>query len=230
MSSGDRRGGHQRPRRSTCRRGARWEWPGEHPGCPTCRRSLAHRLIYRRRNASAFSICVHSGAGAGQLDAQFCGYRRAGHAHTHRRPNWNFDRQHYAAEQCRAYGPDVRYPLLLRPSDQSSCTFTPETVEILPNTTAAVTSNVVIATQKASSTTAALSGANPVALAFLLPGALALGGLAWEHAAAPGFCGSRCWPWWASSPCWAQPLATRATTTSTTARPSIPPPPPARIR
>jgi hypothetical protein len=63
--------------------------------------------------------------------------------------------------------------------DQSSCTFTPETVEILPNTTAAVTSNVVIATQKASSTTAALSGANPVALAFLLPGALALGGLAW---------------------------------------------------
>jgi hypothetical protein len=63
--------------------------------------------------------------------------------------------------------------------DQSACTFTPETVEILPNTTAAVTSTVVIATQKASSASAARPGSNPVSLAFLLPGALALGGLAW---------------------------------------------------
>jgi hypothetical protein len=63
--------------------------------------------------------------------------------------------------------------------DQSACTFTPETVEILPNTTAAVTSTVVITTQVASSASAAQPGSNPVALAFLLPGALALGGLAW---------------------------------------------------
>ncbi len=63
--------------------------------------------------------------------------------------------------------------------DQSACTFTPENVEILPNTTAAVTSTMVITTQKASSASAARPGSNPVALALLLPGALALGGLAW---------------------------------------------------
>jgi hypothetical protein len=63
--------------------------------------------------------------------------------------------------------------------DQSSCAFTPENVEILPNATAPVTSNMVIVTQVASSASAARSGSNPVALALLFPGALALGGLAW---------------------------------------------------
>ena len=63
--------------------------------------------------------------------------------------------------------------------DQSSCTFTPENVEILPNAATAVTSNMVIVTQVASSASAAHPGSNSVAWAFLLPGALALGGLAW---------------------------------------------------
>jgi hypothetical protein len=66
--------------------------------------------------------------------------------------------------------------------DQSSCTFTPENIEILPKTTIPLTSSMVISTQKAS---AALTSpmmhkdSSPVAWAFLLPGALALAGLAW---------------------------------------------------
>jgi len=63
--------------------------------------------------------------------------------------------------------------------DQASCVFTPENVEILPNATAALTSTMVIVTQVASSASAAHPGSNSVAWAFLLPGALALGGLAW---------------------------------------------------
>jgi len=63
--------------------------------------------------------------------------------------------------------------------DQAACTFTPENVEILPNATAAVTSAMVIVTQVASSASAARPGAAGVNWAFLLPGALGLGGLAW---------------------------------------------------
>jgi len=63
--------------------------------------------------------------------------------------------------------------------DQAVCTFTPENVEILPNTTAPLTSSMVIATQKASASSAQRPGSNTVAWAFLLPGALGLGGLAW---------------------------------------------------
>jgi len=66
--------------------------------------------------------------------------------------------------------------------DESSCTFTPENVEILPNAADAITSSMVIQTQAASATLAkpvAVRGANPVAWAFLLPGALGLAGLAW---------------------------------------------------
>jgi hypothetical protein len=63
--------------------------------------------------------------------------------------------------------------------DQSACTFTPENVEILPAATTAITSTVVIVTQKASTVVAAHPGSNTVAWAFLLPGALGLGGLAW---------------------------------------------------
>ena len=63
--------------------------------------------------------------------------------------------------------------------DQSKCTFTPENVEILPNATADVPSTLVLATQAAS-----LAKAEPpsrpsgVAMAIMLPGALAFAGLA----------------------------------------------------
>jgi Bacterial Ig-like domain (group 3) len=65
--------------------------------------------------------------------------------------------------------------------DQSTCTFTPENIEILPGATAAVTSSLVISTQAGS--TARLApptqpNANSVAWAILLPGVLGLGGLA----------------------------------------------------
>ena len=63
--------------------------------------------------------------------------------------------------------------------DQSSCTFNPENVEILPNATAAVTSSVVFTTQLQEGSIAR-PGSNGVALAILLPGALGLGGLAWS--------------------------------------------------
>jgi hypothetical protein len=72
--------------------------------------------------------------------------------------------------------------------DQSTCTFTPENVEILstscPNpaaTSCPINSSMVITTQAASTT--ASSGtrrsSTPVAWAFLLPGALVLAGLSW---------------------------------------------------
>ena len=63
--------------------------------------------------------------------------------------------------------------------DQSACTFTPENVEILPNATAPLTSSMVITTQAASASLAPHQGSNSVTWAFLLPGALSLGGLAW---------------------------------------------------
>ena len=63
--------------------------------------------------------------------------------------------------------------------DQSSCTFNPENVEILPNATAAVTSSVVFTTQQQEGSIAR-PGSNGVALAILLPGTLFLGGLAWS--------------------------------------------------
>jgi hypothetical protein len=66
--------------------------------------------------------------------------------------------------------------------DQAACTFTPENVEILPNATAALTSTMVIATQKASSASAKPATdprSSPIEWALLLPGTLALGGLAW---------------------------------------------------
>lgn len=65
--------------------------------------------------------------------------------------------------------------------DQTTCTFTPENVQILPNATAAVTSSMVIATQAASLAKASPNvhrGSSPVAWAVLLPGVLGLAGLA----------------------------------------------------
>ncbi|MFP5236161.1 MAG: Ig-like domain-containing protein [Acidobacteriota bacterium] len=66
--------------------------------------------------------------------------------------------------------------------DQSSCSFTPTNIEILPNTTAAVTSDMVISTQaqgtRAMAHPAAVGKGNSVAWAILLPGVLGLGGLA----------------------------------------------------
>jgi hypothetical protein len=66
--------------------------------------------------------------------------------------------------------------------DQASCVFAPENLEILPNATAAVTSTMYITTQLGSQSNASLSRpvSTPVSLAFLLPGGLALGGLAWS--------------------------------------------------
>lgn len=65
--------------------------------------------------------------------------------------------------------------------DQSSCTFTPENIEILPNATNAINSSMVLATA-ASNTTRATPpqpfGSSPIAWAFLLPGSLGLAGLA----------------------------------------------------
>jgi hypothetical protein len=62
--------------------------------------------------------------------------------------------------------------------DYSSCTFTPENIEILPNATLAVTSSMVIVTQAEFAGLPAHPSSNPVAWAFLLPGMLGLGGLA----------------------------------------------------
>ena len=66
--------------------------------------------------------------------------------------------------------------------DQSTCTFTPTNVEILPGATAAVTSDMVIATQsqggKVMLNPSGVPKSNPVVWAVLLPGILGLGGLA----------------------------------------------------
>ena len=63
--------------------------------------------------------------------------------------------------------------------DQSSCSFTPGTIEIQPNATAAITSTMVIVTQMASSASVAHERGNTVAWALLLPGVFGLGGIAW---------------------------------------------------
>ena len=65
--------------------------------------------------------------------------------------------------------------------DQSACTFTPENLEILPGTTSAVTSSMVLATSAGSTATAAPPAAglwSRVVWAVLLPGMLGLAGLA----------------------------------------------------
>jgi hypothetical protein len=68
--------------------------------------------------------------------------------------------------------------------DQASCIYTPESLEILPDENAAVTSSMVLQTYAQSTTSASPAtrpgkGSSPIAWAFLLPGALGLGGLAW---------------------------------------------------
>jgi hypothetical protein len=66
--------------------------------------------------------------------------------------------------------------------DQSTCAFTPENVEILPNATTPIPSSMVITTQSAGTrgmaAPPASRGTGPVAWAVLLPGAIFLGGLA----------------------------------------------------
>lgn len=68
--------------------------------------------------------------------------------------------------------------------DQASCIYTPESIEILPGQNSAVTSSMVLqtyaqSTAMASPATRPGKGSSPIAWAFLLPGALGLGGLAW---------------------------------------------------
>jgi len=68
--------------------------------------------------------------------------------------------------------------------DLASCTFTPGSLEILPTTTTAPTSTMVLLTSAVSTTSISPAarpgkGSTPIAWAFLLPGALSLGGLAW---------------------------------------------------
>jgi hypothetical protein len=66
--------------------------------------------------------------------------------------------------------------------DQSSCTFTPEAVEIIQGAVNPVTSSMVFQTQTGTTLSrppAIRPTANPIAWAFLLPGALAFAGLAW---------------------------------------------------
>ncbi|HEY2859278.1 MAG TPA: Ig-like domain-containing protein [Terracidiphilus sp.] len=65
--------------------------------------------------------------------------------------------------------------------DQSSCAFTPENVEILPNATTAVNSTLVITTQAGTGSVGMVrppGGSAPVSWAILLPGALGFGGFA----------------------------------------------------
>jgi hypothetical protein len=63
--------------------------------------------------------------------------------------------------------------------DQSSCSFTPENVEILPDATAAVTSSMLVTTAAGSqSSSLANHDNNPVSLAVLIPGAFGFAGLA----------------------------------------------------
>ncbi|HEY1413543.1 MAG TPA: Ig-like domain-containing protein [Rhodopila sp.] len=65
--------------------------------------------------------------------------------------------------------------------DQSSCTFTPENVEILPNATAPIPSSMVITTQSAGTRGMVAPqphSSSPVAWAVLLPGSFLLAGVA----------------------------------------------------
>jgi hypothetical protein len=68
--------------------------------------------------------------------------------------------------------------------DQASCSVTPQSVELLPTTTTPPTSSMVIQTLAVSTTSSLPSnrpgkGSSPINWAFLLPGALVLGGLGW---------------------------------------------------
>jgi len=63
--------------------------------------------------------------------------------------------------------------------DEASCVFTPENIEILPGAAAAITSSMLVETQKATAALQPKPHANSVAWAFLLPGVLGLGGMAW---------------------------------------------------
>jgi hypothetical protein len=69
--------------------------------------------------------------------------------------------------------------------DEASCSFTPESIEILPGATAAISIPVVIATEEVNAALPAHTRSNSVAWAFLLPGALFLGGLAWSTRRSP---------------------------------------------
>lgn len=68
--------------------------------------------------------------------------------------------------------------------DQSTCTFTPENVEIQPNATAAITSSMVITTQsgntRGQAVPPAAHGQSPISWAVLFPGALGLAGFAFS--------------------------------------------------
>jgi hypothetical protein len=68
--------------------------------------------------------------------------------------------------------------------DQSTCTFTPENVEILPNATSAITSSMILTTQQRNRTSqlqpSGRPDRHPVAWAVLLPGTLSLAGLAFS--------------------------------------------------
>jgi hypothetical protein len=64
----------------------------------------------------------------------------------------------------------------------SSCTFTPESLELLPGQDAGVVSSMLIQTQAETAGAVPPAGAghnNPVTWAILVPGMLGLGGLAW---------------------------------------------------
>jgi len=68
--------------------------------------------------------------------------------------------------------------------DNSSCGINPSSVEIQSTATGALTSTMTIQTEAASTTSASSAhpqrkGSTPIAWAFLLPGALGFGGLAW---------------------------------------------------
>lgn len=66
--------------------------------------------------------------------------------------------------------------------DQSSCTFTPGTIEILPTSASALTSSMVINTMAGSTASlvpSAHRGDGPISWAILFPGAFGLAGLAW---------------------------------------------------
>ena len=63
--------------------------------------------------------------------------------------------------------------------DQSSCSFTPENIEIQPGAAAALTSSMVVVTQMASAASIAHPRNGSLAWVLLLPGVFGLGGIAW---------------------------------------------------